>query len=279
MSGDKGKLMTDGINALNQSELKQPIMNANKNKPQFMTGYPYARTAYDCPHRVKEKSTFNFVGITTQYNDIADQKITLNKNIVLPTPYVIKKDNGIPLTFSREVTYHRNVPKLDNISNEFDHLRKLTLRVEISRKKPLISWVRGCDFLLRENNAIPKYYQVLENRCMINQVDEATAQFIGEKLACYGYQEIYQKNDTENNQCKELRQNLSCSQGKIICTLYDEKNYCTQQQISYECETSQHIHGYQCGNTFYKDCKIEDCNQSEKSKNFSDAISKLQAIT
>jgi len=383
MSGDKGKLMTDGINALDQSELKQPIMDANRNKPQLklsdpfiqngmelkesavlnqngefcfasvrrqpmyttktclqdvaekgyctvnyhldfensnnweeitetvnftaqdsdynttvyhytpktdgfifgytidynMTGYPYARTAYDCPHRVKEKGTFNFVDITTQYHDIADQKITLHKNIVLPTPYVIQKDKSIPLTFSREVNYHRNVPKLDNISNEFDRLRKLTFRVEISRKKPLISWVRGCDFLLSENNAIPKYYQILENRCMINQVDETTAQFIGEKLACYGYQEIYQKNDTENNQCKELRQDPSCSQEKIICTLYDENNHCTQQQISYDCETSQPLYGYQCGNTFYKDCKTEDCNPSEKSKNFSDAISKLQAIT
>lgn len=378
MSIDKGKLMTDGINTLDQSELKQPIIDASKNKPQLklsdpfiqnglklkessvldkngefcfasvqrqpmyttktclqdiadkgyctvdyrldfensnnweeineivnftaqggdyntavyhytpktdgfilgytigyeMTGYRYARTEYNCPHRVKETGKLNFVDITTEYNDIADQKITLNKNIVLPAPYVIQKGKSIPLTFSREVTYHRNVPKLDNISYEFNNLRKLTLRIEISRKKPLIRRVRDCDFLLSENNAIPKYYQVLEKRCMINQVDAKTAQFIGEKLACYGYQEIYQKNDTENPQCKGLRQDPSCSQGKIVCTLHDKNNHCTQQQISYDCETLQPINGYQCGNTFYK-----DCNQSEKSKNFSEAISKLQAIT
>jgi len=246
-----------------------------------MTGYSYAHTAYGCPHRVKEKGTFNFAGITTEYDQQTEKKIVLNKQLILNVPYAIQKDNAIPLTFTRQVYYHRNVPKLDNLSNEFKNMRKLIIRIEISRKKPHITWIRQCDFPLDKNKTIPAYYKVIDNRCEVDTVDEATAQLIGEKLACYGYQEVYQKSDTfhQSKECMALHINKNCTQEKIICTIYDEENHCTQQQISYSCETPKKINGYQCGHTFYKDCEREDCDQSQKSQQFPEAISQLQTIT
>ena len=167
-----------------------------------------------------------------------------------------------------------------------------TILVEHKHQSPVIEWYRECDFDFKNNQRIDiksynipnssQNYKMIKNECSIKDAEREFVDETGKshfiKLSCFEFDETYEKKVDISPSCEILNNDRSCTQLKQVCTIYDEKNNCTQYSIEYSCETSRK-EGIQCGQLFYTNCETEECKAKHNNEDFGDTASKLQMVT
>jgi conjugal transfer mating pair stabilization protein TraN len=168
-----------------------------------------------------------------------------------------------------------------------------TILVEKKHQSPVIKWNRECDFNFNDNQNTKNNsynlstsalsdYKMIKNECSISDAERVFVDEVGEshniKFPCLEFDETYEKKVDVSPSCAILNNDKSCTQIKQVCTIYDEKNNCTQYSIEYSCETYKK-EGIQCGELFYTNCETEECKKNHKNGDFGDVASKLQTVT
>lgn len=167
-----------------------------------------------------------------------------------------------------------------------------TILAEKQHQSPVIEWYRECDFDFKNNQRIDiksynipnssQNYKMIKNECSIKDTEREFVDETGEshfiKLSCFEFDETYEKKVDISPSCEILNNDRSCTQLKQVCTIYDEKNNCTQYSVEYSCETYKK-EGVQCGQLFYTNCETEECKAKHNNEDFGDTASKLQMVT